>query len=128
MEDLPVMAFTRCGAEVSSLMSLSKDIILSTILHLDNRDIIDSVDSLRSEELVRSISNSQKGLVSPYVNFICPQSYLSALMIAPCEGTVDMVRERLASGVRIQITYGNDRQVMPGFCLLMVSDLPDSQH
>ena len=92
------MAFTRCGREVSSLKSLSKDVILSTILHVDNRDIIDSVDSLRSEELVTSISYGQKDLVSPYVNFICPQSCLSALMIATCDGTVDMVRELLPWG------------------------------
>ena len=81
-----------------------------------------------SEERVTSISHSQKDLVSPYVNFICPQSSLSALMFATCDGTVDVVRELLASGVRIHTTYGNDRHVMPGFRFLMVSDLPDSQH
>ena len=51
-----------------------------------------------SEERVTSISNSQKDLVSPYVNFMCPQSSLSALMFATCDGTVDMVRELLAWG------------------------------
>ena len=65
---------------------------------MDNRDIIDSVDSLRSEEFVTSISDRQKDLVSPYINSICPQSGLSALMFATCDGTVDMVRELLAWG------------------------------
>ena len=82
LKDLQVMTFTRSGREVSSLKSLSKDVILSTILHVDNRYIIDSVDSLSSEEFVTSISYRQKDLVSPYVNFICPQSGLSALMFA----------------------------------------------
>ena len=66
-----------------------------------------------SEERVTSISECQKDLVSPYVfiylfiylwipqrhvDFICPQSSLSALMFATCDGTVDMVRELLAWG------------------------------